>query len=169
MKQDIEILKNKIDFLNSEVNQLQGQQIQIQGRLDNYLKLIEENKAKVLLYSKCIEILDLIQKSVSNKIKEGFENIVNYAIKSIMGDIDNVFSIDFGRHGNLSELDFNIEPNDTDSGGYADIVSLALRIAVIELYKPKINGMLIFDEPFKCISKEYIQSASQFLTSIVKK
>jgi DNA repair exonuclease SbcCD ATPase subunit len=86
-----------------------------------------------------------------------------------MGDIDNVFSIDFGRHGNLSELDFNIEPNDTDSGGYADIVSLALRIAVIELYKPKINGMLIFDEPFKCISKEYIQSASQFLTSISKK
>lgn len=54
-------------------------------------------------------------------------------------------------------------PELSRGGGVVDIVSLALRIAFLEIHKPKVQGPLILDEPAKHVSDEYIYNVANFL------
>jgi DNA repair ATPase RecN len=60
-----------------------------------------------------------------------------------------------------SEVATSIE--DSRGGGIADVVSLALRLALLELIEPKPDGPLILDEPGKMISREYLPAMAEFL------
>lgn len=55
------------------------------------------------------------------------------------------------------------QPELSRGGGVVDIVSLALRIAFLQIHKPKIQGPLILDEPAKHVSDEYIFNVADFL------
>jgi len=57
-------------------------------------------------------------------------------------------------------------PLDDNGGGIIDIISIALRLVVLQAHEPVINGPIILDEPFKMVSKEYIPMLSDFLKKI---
>lgn len=50
-----------------------------------------------------------------------------------------------------------------------DIVSLALRIALMESGRHKIDGPLMLDEPGKHVSEEYGMMLAQFLKGVTQK
>jgi DNA repair exonuclease SbcCD ATPase subunit len=54
-------------------------------------------------------------------------------------------------------------PEDARGGGIVDIVSLALRLSLLELARPKPGGPVILDEPAKMVSAEYLPSVAEFL------
>lgn len=55
-------------------------------------------------------------------------------------------------------------PQDSRGGGIVDIVSIALRIAMIQLHSdPPINGPIILDEPGKHVSADYSIKLAEFL------
>ncbi|MCX8074140.1 MAG: ATPase [Clostridia bacterium] len=58
------------------------------------------------------------------------------------------------------------DPMEANGGGVIDIVSIALRIVVMQAYEPFIDGPIIMDEPFKMVSKEYIPMISEFIKNI---
>lgn len=47
-----------------------------------------------------------------------------------------------------------------------DIISLAIRIAMMQIHDPKIDGPLILDEPAKHVSDEYIVNVADFIKQI---
>jgi len=174
---DLNILESKLKELNKEVGSLEGQRDLLLSSIDdnqdkvNRLKIAKEQNLKA------VEILNLVQKTTRDKIKESFEQIVSYALKYIYSD-DYSFELDFSRRGNLSTMDFNIktpefsesaDPNDTSGGGVLDICALALRMVLLEVSTPKVEGCIILDESLKHLSKEYLFKASQFLNEINKK
>ena len=55
------------------------------------------------------------------------------------------------------------KPEQSRGGGVIDIISLALRIAFLQIHKPKIEGPLILDEPAKHVSEDYIFNVADFL------
>ena len=57
-------------------------------------------------------------------------------------------------------------PLDDNGGGIIDIISIALRLVVLQAHEPVIDGPIILDEPFKMVSKEYIPMLSDFLKKI---
>ena len=57
-------------------------------------------------------------------------------------------------------------PLDDNGGGIIDIISIALRLVVLQAHEPAIDGPIILDEPFKMVSKEYIPMLSDFLKKI---
>ena len=62
--------------------------------------------------------------------------------------------------------DTNIEnfPMDGGGGGLADIISMALRFTMLSFYNdPKVDGPVIFDEPAKNVSADYIPQVADFL------
>lgn len=61
--------------------------------------------------------------------------------------------------------DFEVaaSPEDSRGGGITDIVSLALRLAMLELIRPKPGGPVILDEPAKMVSREYLPNLAYFL------
>ncbi len=61
------------------------------------------------------------------------------------------------------DLEVAASPEDARGGGITDIVSLALRLAMLELVKPKPGGPVILDEPAKMVSAEYAGNLAYFL------
>lgn len=176
-KSEIEQLESKLNSLNSELNSLSGKCSLLGEQISASEYKLKELAHKREVYRKSVELLTLVQKATKEKIKEGFENIVTYALRYIYND-DYAFELEFGRRGNLQEIDFNVktpdfkeafDPKETSGGGVLDILSLALRIALLELAKPKIEGFVILDEPFKHLSKEYLIRAGEFLQAINKR
>jgi DNA repair ATPase RecN len=58
------------------------------------------------------------------------------------------------------------DPEDSNGGGIIDITSLGLRVITLETHDPFINGPLIFDEPGKMVSKEYIPDLAEFIKKV---
>lgn len=57
-------------------------------------------------------------------------------------------------------------PQDSRGGGIVDIVSMAMRIGMLEAVDPPIDGPLILDEPGKHVSEEYIVAFAEFINTI---
>jgi len=163
--------------LSARLNEFKGRQSLLNEQIDGTNNKLVELVHNREIFTKEVEVLTVVQEMTRNKIKEGFENMVSYALKSVFNQ-DYKFVLSFDKRGNLSELDFNIlaperteagDPLDSSGGGVLDVAALALRIALLELSKPKIPGFICLDESFKHVSSVYLANCSKFLTNINKK
>lgn len=174
---DLQNIERNLTSFKSELDQKNGQLSLLTEQISNQKIKLEELNNKKILYTKSAELVNLVQLVTKQKMKESFERLVTYALRFIYSENYN-FELEFGRRGNLSEINFNVktpdftesfDPLDTSGGGVLDILSLALRICLIELSHPKIEGFILLDEPFKHLSKEYLEKAEKFLEAINKK
>lgn len=58
------------------------------------------------------------------------------------------------------------KPESARGGGIVDVVSLILRVAVLQSYTPAVEGPLILDEPVKMVSANYIEKVGEFLQQL---
>ncbi len=179
-----EIIGRRVNYIKSELSELKtsidkqrGESELLNLEISNYANDIKELKETSEDCGKSIEVLDLAQRAITDDMKEGFESIVTYALQYILGE-EYSFQLTFGRRGYLQEMDFNIispsldsssDPIDSSGGGTLDVVSLALRVSILELQKPKNMGILAIDEPFKHLSRKYLESAGRFLKAVSEK
>jgi DNA repair exonuclease SbcCD ATPase subunit len=170
-------IESKVSSLNREFDTLKGSTETLKEVIEEGKEKIDNLRKLVELDKKCIEVLDVVQKSVREGTKKTFESIVGYALQSILGDGYN-FRFEFKRRGNYQEVDINIitpsmeepfDPLDSCAGGAIDVVSLALRVCILSLYKPKIEGPLIFDESFKHVSSGLLENAGEFLNALAER
>lgn len=54
-------------------------------------------------------------------------------------------------------------PQDARGGGVVDVISLALRLALLHAFRPPVGGPAILDEPGKHVSEEYAPQLARFL------
>lgn len=167
-------LKSILSEAESKYNSMRGQVELLESQMNEGYDKIKALEDKNLDYKKCIELLMILDADSKTTLKKYFEEIVTYALQYIFND-KYKFQLMFGRRGNSQEIDFLLEtPNSTDlhdplissGGGILDILSLALRISLMELTRPRIPGFLVLDEPFKHLSDNYIDMAGEFLRAI---
>jgi DNA repair exonuclease SbcCD ATPase subunit len=61
------------------------------------------------------------------------------------------------------------DPMEDNGGGIVDIIGSSMQITCLNNYnEPSIDGPVIFDEPFKMVSDEYIPMLSQFTANVAK-
>jgi DNA repair exonuclease SbcCD ATPase subunit len=59
------------------------------------------------------------------------------------------------------------DPIDDNGGGVVDIMGTAMRIVTLDNYtEPVLDGPIIFDEPFKHVSTEYVPAMSEFTYNV---
>ena len=63
------------------------------------------------------------------------------------------------------EGDYKVEttPQDARGGGVVDVISLALRLALLHAFRPPVGGPAVLDEPGKHVSEEYAPHLARFL------
>ena len=102
------------------------------------------------------------------------EQGVTAALQAILGDDDIRFEVLIREIGNKPAADWAVvsayadievsnTPEDSRGGGVVDIVSLALRLALLELSRPKPGGPVMLDEAGKHVSAEYAPNMAAFL------
>lgn len=178
MQSEIKQVEDQFEAFTQKVGSLQGEYKTLLSQQNNSNLLINKLKEDEETYIKAVELLSLVQKIAQHRIKDSFENIVSWALSYIFKD-DYRFCFEFGRRGNLSELDFAVktpdlneafDPMDTRGGGILNVISLILRIVLMEVINPKTNGYIIFDESFKNVNgQEFIDTLNSFLLDIHKK
>ncbi|NLZ51787.1 MAG: ATPase [Thermoanaerobacteraceae bacterium] len=140
-----------------------------QNELERVANLIDTLEQVRLLLQRASEY-------AREQIKQQIEMLVTHCLQFVFGpnlefeielnEVRGKTSADFYVISIYDDIKIKTKPQDARGGGIVDVISLALRIAVIQstdIYK---EGPLILDEPAKHVSNEYINNVSQFLKQI---
>jgi len=169
-------IESKISSLEQETSELKGKVNTLEEQFVSTESNLKELKSFVQTNKKAIELLSLVQKATKELVQNSFEEIVSNALQFIHQDSNYKFELDFDKRGNLSTLNFNIKTPDmqeghdilnTRGGGTADIVSLALRLVLLEVSKTQ--GFVLIDEGFKHLDNtDTEKKAMEFLKEVQK-
>jgi len=176
MNKDIEELKNKFKTLQSNFLIAKGKREIILENIKSLDSQAVETEDRIQLYQKTNSMLQIVSTLLQDKVKVYFNDLITKALRFIFEREDYSFELDFKILRNVLNAKFNIkndftsgDPKLMSGGGVVDIISEAFRIAVLELYNPKIEGPIVLDERFKNLSEDFVSNAAQFLSEASKK
>ncbi len=160
---------NGRDTRRSEIDQLEVDLRQKQGELDHATRTLAEEeerlvreKARLADVEEALSILQNLATTIQNKVHGQIASIVSRCLAAVFDD-PYEFRIHFSRTRGRSAATMvlvgldgvEIDPLTATGGGVVDVVSFALRLASLLLTKPARRRLLIMDEPFRFVSKEY--------------
>jgi DNA repair exonuclease SbcCD ATPase subunit len=153
------------------------------GQREQLLADKRERDKKIAELGQNIEVFEqvriLLQKTseyAREQAKQQIESLVTKALQYVFGP-EFSFEIEIEEKRSRPHVEFYVvsdyeerklrnKPQSARGGGVVDVVSLALRVAILESYRPKVAGPLVLDEPAKHVSEEYIINVAQFLKHI---
>jgi DNA repair exonuclease SbcCD ATPase subunit len=155
-----------------------GKKEQLLDRLYNLNKEKIELLERIDLLNNVKLLLQNVSDYARDQIKHRIEDIVTTCLQYIFEN-DIVFSVEIkevrGRPDaefyiveNINGENFYTKPQEARGGGVVDIISIALRIAMIQCSNLDIEGPIFLDEPAKHLSEEYVQNVARFLKQITK-
>ncbi len=178
IKQKYNDLSNKIKTEKEKIGIEKGKLDQIKKQIEDEKKHLEEVQEKQELYQETAIFLTSLLEKNQKSLEDVFSKIGSSSIHKIFGEDKNLlFLFDKAKKKNPSvnikvSQPFDETPGeelitdimDAEGGAMVDIVSLSLRLAMIELVNPKQTGPIFLDETFKYVAKnESIRSAGDFL------
>lgn len=174
MKNEIKQLEEKLSILSRKVGEINGEYNYMKKTYIDSSNKIEKYKNDLDIYQRAVELLQLVSGVTREKVVKQFEDLVTTGLQFVFGE-GYYFKLEFDRRGNLSTLNFKIitpehdeacDPLDTQSGGILDLVSLILRLVIMETNSPKINGMIILDESLSKLDKDRLPLAAEFIKQL---
>lgn len=175
--------ESSVDELERALSEARTELVRRKAEKEIHLDQLQDTVEKLKSCEETRELLDrvrlLFQLSVEHarqQAKQQLETLVTNALKYVFGSSIR-FEIELSDHGGNPTAEFYVvsewegqevknRPQDARGGGVVDIVSLALRIALMETIKPRLQGPIILDEPGKHVSEDYIVPMVEFLKSV---
>lgn len=170
-----------MDLYSAYENCLRGWQRQsdrasdLRAAITSYSRDLQLAEQSIALEQDTLRLLQLTSSAVWDTTKQTVENLVTRALQAVFYDKDYKFvvrqevkrgatSVEFG------VLDSGLELSLVDDlgGGVADVVSLALRISLLMLYRPATRPILVLDEPLKHLWEGYQSHAGRFLRQVAE-
>lgn len=171
---DINALNDYIISLESEINIDKGKR----DLLESNLKNTSDELRKIEEYEDILSKVQILFQETSSygreQAKRQIEMLVTKCLQTIL-ETDIEFVVEITEKREIPQAQFYVisnydgysvktEPELARGGGIVDIISIALRIAFISINKrPSLEGPLIFDEPGKHVSDDYIFNLGEFL------
>ena len=165
---------DRFEKLKAIYNQRKGAREQLAKEIEIIQAKIKLLNHKRDIFEKSTLLLQKASETAREYIKNHFENIVSFALQAIYNE-SYQFKIKFTTLRNAVNIQFFvltpenpilISPQDSRGGGVVDVISLALRIAMLEFYSPRIEGPILLDESLKHLSAKHIPATANFLKAI---
>jgi DNA repair exonuclease SbcCD ATPase subunit len=86
-----------------------------------------------------------------------------FSFRIVIGDRGGQPTAEWRVISQYGDAEVSANPEDARGGGITDVVSLALRLAMLELIRPRVEGPVLFDEPGKHVSSEFVSNMAYFL------
>lgn len=170
--------RKELDNLKAQYNNHKGQYDNILMNKTMNERKLKEGKITLLDLESERIILQKTSETARERAKERLETTMTSALQYTFGPqfsaeiemstsagkpVADIYVISDYGNGNITRT----RPQDSRGGGIVDIVSIALRIAMIQLHSdPPINGPIILDEPGKHVSADYSIKLAEFLKFI---
>ena len=159
--------------LREKYQQAAGQLALLEGQRDEKLEAQARAKEDIETWEKVQMLFTKVGDYARKQLKIRIEETVTAALLAVFGE-GLTFRINMYQVGGQPAAEWQVvsqykdmevaaSPEDARGGGITDAVSRALRLAILELVRPKPGGPVILDEPGKMISAEYAGSLAYFL------
>lgn len=176
-------LNETINHLNESVQKLTVDLATKKALREKIQKDLSNKQRSLQKASETIDILEqvriLLQRAseyAREQIKQQIEILVTHCLQFVFGP-DLEFVIELTETSGKADAQFYVisvvngekiktKPQDARGGGIVDVISLALRIAIIQSTNYYKDGPIILDEPAKHVSSDYIANVAQFLKQI---
>lgn len=153
-----------------------GERDRIKKEIDNKKRELTNIDNKRRIYTEAKRIFEVAYEKVRVSTMQGIENLVNRALKTIYKDLTFRIELDEERNRNIAkavvrkesgDIYFEGDPLDTSGGTVSQIISLALRISILEKsINPKFSGPLILDEPLTFLDEGSKKLIGEFLKKV---
>lgn len=172
---NLEELNKKLEQINSKLNIEKGKLQVISQNFENTKKELDKEIKYEDLLTKVILLFQKTATYAREQSKRQVEDLVTRCLQFIF-ETDIEFLIELSEKRSVPNAEFYVRSNYDEGysiitkpelergGGVVDIISIALRIAFIQLHKPILQGPIILDEPGKHVSKDYIFNLGDFLS-----
>jgi DNA repair exonuclease SbcCD ATPase subunit len=153
----------------------------LQTQLTDKSTQLEQVRQNIEVWQKVKAMLSQMTEFAREQLKQRIQGTVTSALQAILLRNDISFEIEmwfdsqkkpnarWKINSPCGEVMVQTEPEDGNGGGVTDVVSLALRAALLELSNPKPAGLFALDEPGKMVSKEYLPNVAEFLKRYLQK
>ena len=165
-----------INKIKQKFFQVQGKKKQIELDLKTNKSNLDNLNQKMKLLEKAQSFLQKVAQDTQSQLKFQIEDIVNLALETCFPN-EYIFQLEFNiaRGKTDAELVFlsqktgrPIDPMNASGGGVVDLTCFALRIASYAL-EQGIDNTIILDEPFRFISRDLQERASEVLKTLSTK
>lgn len=165
-----------ISEIKKKFYKLSGMEHQIQCNLSVSKTNLDNLNQKMKLLEKAQSFLQKVAQDTQSQLKFQIEDIVNLALETCFPN-EYTFQLEFNiaRGKTDAELVFlsqktgrPIDPMNASGGGVVDLTCFALRIASYAL-EQGIDNTIILDEPFRFISRDLQERASEVLKTLSTK
>lgn len=176
MPSSVAALRERLGRARSALAERKGQQRRLLQEHAACEEQLAEAQEKAVRYEQVILLLQQTADQARRQAQEEIESLVRSSLQSVFGPAYS-FRIELLEKAGRPEAEFYVvspmggealetRPQDSRGGGVVDVVSLGLRIAMLQTYRPALEGALILDEPAKHVSDEYIQPVAQFVKTV---
>jgi len=175
---DMGHLERGVSAFRDHFNRRLGEQEAI---LRKKRQIEERVLAKRAEIDKLQQVKILLQESSAfarEQARRQIETMVTNALQFIFGEQDMEFRVQIEEVRGRAEGEFLVvstyggelpvetRPQDARGGGVVDVISLALRAALLHANRPALDGPIILDEPGKHVSEEYSRQVAEFLKQL---
>lgn len=147
--------RKKIDHAlanyNYTMKALQNEEVALQKAKDQERHTLEAQR-----------ILQGIAEAVQESAHEQIASVVTRCLETVFGEDSYQFKIDFKQARGKTEARLlfvrdgcEMEPIDASGGGVIDVASFALRLSCLILARPAHRRVIVMDEPYKWLSRDY--------------
>lgn len=171
-----ESLRGRLGRAKVALGERKGQQRRLLQERDACQGQLDQFRGHSEVFEQVIILLQQTSEHARKQAREQIEMLVTNTLRSVFGP-EYAFKIELTERAGRPEAEFYVvsqqggerletRPQESRGGGVVDLVSLGLRIAMLETYRPRLEGALILDEPAKHVSEEFIQPTALFLQMI---
>lgn len=147
-------------------DQLAEQKVNLEQALQQVINNIDILEKVRILLQKVSEFAreqsrEQIESLVTNCLQYIFDSSIEFRIEisEVRGRPEAEFFVISNTTGGV----IRTKPQEARGGGVIDIISLAIRIAMLQSSNLEIKGPIILDEPAKHVSDDYITQVAEFL------
>lgn len=159
--------------LRNQYNQAAGQLALLEKQKSEKEAALVRAREDIAVWEQVQVLFTKTSEYAREQLKTRIEETVTAALLAVFGE-GYVFKINMRQVGGQPAAEWQVisrygeaevaaGPEDARGGGIVDIVSLALRLSLLELARPKPGGPVILDEPAKMVSAEYLPNVAEFL------
>ncbi len=135
---------------------------------------LEEAEKSVASALEAQSILQGIAETVQNQAHQRIASVVTRCLEAVFGD-GLEFRIRFEQRRGRTDAVLlfvkngeEIDPIEASGGGVIDLAAFSLRLACLTMSMPRKRKVLIFDEAFRFLSKEYRPAVRKILLTLAK-
>ena len=168
-------MQNEIQTLRNRLEQQKGAKAQIETSLFNLQEQLKEKKHSLIRHEQAREIVREVGLKTQQQLQINISDITSLALEAVFPDPYEL-QVEFVQRRNKTECDLyfvrdgnKVDPLTASGVGAVDVAAFALRIASWSMMQPRTRNTIILDEPFRFLSENYQEQASNMLKEISQK